>query len=754
MLVALSLCLVCVQDVQAQVKQVSPLLEESRQVALELHQLPLGDERTSALLTHGLELLQQAQKMVEAHLDELGAAQGPLSKQDRTLTRIQQARIAYVTGELYRLTAIKRTAEDPTRQAYLDSAVLIFSDMRKNFASIADAELARVGLARCYRLLGQLDQANDSIKPLLRQPDDTTNASEMNLWRAAIVEELEILLINQPDQAMAQAAKWLMDQSFVSQADWKRSLGRIEALAAMQLALANPQDTAVLLAVTRLRDSDLPQSVQLQYMVQLELASGIPIVTADQRNDWVLLLVDSLSPQQAVQRISAQVPDITLLNARAVMAYGSALWQDGKLPLAVNCFDRAMRLLDDVDPLKNTAALWYAQCLYQQVIQDGTPATRKRARAALARIVQTHPAKTVRLESLKQWVNLEQIDDGLDAAAAVITQYQQLAGDDPYLQYITATYKWEQLKQQAHDQKIAADAATTLARALLDEVARLTQAAIASKQPQIAGGLMQLQARICASPLVAEPGRAMNLLDEAGKLLGQSQLPLKALFLIQSNQPDPIWELLEQAGDDVSLPGETWSLIVDAFADLALRRPQDALLGERAAQLAIKAWNASPSTQERIRIAQALIRLHSWDVCLTLLGSDPLPTAAPQLNLAIGQSLLGMGRDVDQAVKVLTQVALDLPESSQAHLWLAMAYARSQRHAQACEHYRQVRTLEKPATVTWWQATLGLSQSLAAMGQTQAATQILQVTLTLYPVIGDDALAKDLVALLGRLQKS
>ncbi|MFG0248026.1 MAG: hypothetical protein ACF8OB_03995, partial [Phycisphaeraceae bacterium JB051] len=112
--------------VMAQVKQVPPLLEEARQAAMDLHQLSLGDERASALLTHGLDLLQLANHMVEEHLDQLGAAQGPISKQDRRLTRLQQARIAYVQGELYRLTAMKRSIEDPTRAAYLDSAVAIF----------------------------------------------------------------------------------------------------------------------------------------------------------------------------------------------------------------------------------------------------------------------------------------------------------------------------------------------------------------------------------------------------------------------------------------------------------------------------------------------------------------------------------------------------------------------------------------------------------------------------------------------------
>lgn len=736
----------------SQVKQVTPLLEESRRVAMDLHQLPVGDERASQLLTHGLELLQQAGKLVDDHLEQLGAAQGPLSREDRNLTRLQQARIAYVTGELYRLTAMKRTTDDPTRQAYLDSAVIIFSEMRSKFASIDDAELARVGLARCYRLLGQLDQANDILKPLLRQIPDRTNASASNLWRAAVIEELEILLLTEPDKAMTMAAKWIDHPSFVSLTSWLSSLGRIEALAAVQLALANPQAAAVQLAVSRLRESDLPDAVQLQYMVQLELASNIPVVTAQQRNDWVLLLVDTLPAQQAVNRIKAQVPDPSVLNVRAVMAYGSVLWQTGALASAVDCFDRAMRLIDDTDPLKHTAARWYAQCLYQQVIATGNPSIRMRARAALSRLVQTHPSKTARLEALKQWVSLEQTDEGLASAATIIAQHRELAGDDSYLYYITASNQWEQLKQAVAAGRIKQDAGVTLAREMIDDAAKVTASALQVGDKQIAGGLTQLQARICASNLIQEPTRAMTLLDDAEKLLGESQLQLKALFLIQANQPDQLWELLKDSDQDTVLSAQAWGLIIDAFSDLALRRSDDVLLAERAAQLAIKAWNASPSAESRIRIAQSLVKLRSWEICLTLLGRDVLPNVNPQLNLVIGQALLGEGKDIDQAFNVLTQVVKDLPDSSSAHLWLALAAARSEQHDTACAHFRQVRSLEKPATLPWWQATLGLAQSLVAMGQNQAAKQILQVTLTLYPVIGDDALANQLVQLLGRLQ--
>lgn len=736
----------------AQVKQVTPLLQESRQVALDLHQLPIGDQRASQLLTHGLELLQLAGKLVEDHLDQLGAAQGPLSKQDRNLTRLQQARIAYVTGELYRLTAMKRTIDDPTRRAYLDSAVVIFSEMRTQFASIADAQLARVGLARCYRLLGQLDDAVDILKPLLRQIPDQIDASASNLWRAAVIEELEILLISAPDKTMAQAGQWINHYAFVSQDNWLRSLGRIEALAAVQLALANPQSSAVQLAATFLRQSDLPESLQLQYMVQLELASNIPLVTASQRNDWVLLLVDSLPAKQAVNRIMAQVYDPSVLNIRAVMAYGSVLWQVGDLPKAADCFSRAMRLLDDVDPLKHTAARWHAQCLYQQAISTGKSSTRLRACVALSGLVQTHPARNVRLEALKQWVSLEQIDAGLASAATVIAQHHVLAGDDAYLHYITASDQWEQLKTAVTAGTIEPDAGTTLARKLIDDAAGMAQVASKADDKQVAGGLTQLQARICASSLIQEPKRAMTLLDEAQQLLGQSQLQLKALFLIDANQPDRLWELLKDTDTQDVLSADAWVLIINAFSNLALRRSDDLLLGDRAAELAIKAWNASPSIDGRIGIAQSLVKLQQWEICLTLLGHDLLPDTDAQLNLIIGQALLGQGKEVEQAVKVLSQVAIDLPDSSEAHLWLALASARNQQHTAACVHFRHVRSLEKPATRPWWQATLGLAQSLAATGQSQAAKQILQVTLTLYPVIGDDALANELVALLGRLQ--
>lgn len=746
------LSLTCISPLMAQVKEVSPLLDEARQVAMDLHQLPIGDERTSQLLTHGLELLQLADKMVDDHLDQLGAAQGPLSKQDRNLTRLQQARIAYVTGEMYRLTAMKRTVDDPTRRAYLDSAVIIFSEMRSKFASIEDAELARVGLARSYRLLGDLDNASKIIEPLLRQIPNRADASASNLWRAAVIESLEILLDSEPDKAMSQALKWIEHPSFVSQTNWLRSLGRIEALAAVSLALANPKAPQVQLAVEQLRESDLPDAVQLQYMVQLELASNIPVVSPKQRNDWVLLLVDTLSARQAVDRIKAQVPDPSVLNVQALMVYGSALWQAGDLPQAVDCFARAMRLIDDVDPLKHTAARWYAQCLYQQVITTNNPSIRTRARAALSRLVQTHPSRAARLEALKQWVSLEQADEGLASAATIIAQNRDLAADDVYLYYITASNQWEQLKTAVSSGRIKSDASVTLARELLDQTAIHSTTAI-KLDKQIAGGLLQLQARICASQMIQEPTRAMALLDQAEQLLGESQLQLRALFLIQADQPDQLWELLKDAQGDVALSSQAWTLIVDSLTELALRRSDDALLVDRASELAIKAWNASPSTTDRVRIAKALVKLNKWDLCLTLLGSDLIADTNPQLNLIIGQALLGQGQDIDHAAEVLEHVAKQLPDSTDAHLWLAIAYARSQRNQQAAEHYRQVRTLQKPATLAWWQATLGLAQSLSAMGQNQAARQILQVTLTLYPVIGDDALANQLVELLGRLQK-
>jgi tetratricopeptide (TPR) repeat protein len=721
---------------------------------MDLHQLPVGDERTSVLLTHGLEQLQQAQQLVDARLDQLGAAQGPLSRQDRNLTRLQAARIAYVRGELYRLTAIKRTEDDPTRQAYLDSAVQIFTDMRKTFSSIDDAELARVGLSRCYRLLGQLDAAMDILKPILRQPDDTTQQSQMNLWRAAIIEELEILLIEAPEKALAQAGQWMAHEAFTNQANWMRSLGRIDALAAVQLALLTPNAPSVQLAVTKLRDSDLPAAMQLQYMVQLELASNIPVVTTAQRNDWVLLLVDTLPAQQAVDRIKAQLPDLNLLNVRANMAYGVALWQVGQLPQAVDCFDRAMRFMDDNDPLKNQAALWYAQCLYQQVIQTDNPSIRMRARAALSRLVQTHPIKATRVEALRQWVSLEQTDEGVASAASVIQQNMSLVGDDPYLHYVLFVNRWERIKQAAAEMGTQTESAREQARTLIDEAAKMVSVAQAAHEPKVAGGLLQLQARIYASPLILEPTKATALLDEAAPLLGQSQLQLKALFLIQSKEPQQLWELIQAAGTDIQLDGGAWVLVIDAITELALRQDDDSLIHERAIQLAITAWNNKLDTQGKIRIAQDLVKLQSWDVCLTLLGEELIPGTAPQLNLVIGQALLGLNKDMDQAVAVLNQVVTDLPDSPDAHLWLAMAYARGEQHALACGHYRAVRKLEKPATVPWWRATLGLAQSLSAMGQNQAAKQILQVTLTLYPVIGDDALAQELVQLLGRLQKS
>ncbi|MBL4700291.1 MAG: hypothetical protein JKX85_03450, partial [Phycisphaeraceae bacterium] len=364
LLLLTGLSFVCISQASAQVKEVTTLLELARESTIELQALPLADQRSNMLLTQGLEQLEQAQKLANHHMDQLGAAQGPLSGADRNLTRLQLARITYIRGELYRLAATKYTPTDPVRQAYLDSAVMIFTDMRKTFNSINDAQLARVGLARCYRLLGQLDQAIEILAPLLRLPNSAqqpVNENQLNLWRAAVVEELEIMLLQSPKAAITQVHTWMTHRAFVQKANWIRSLKRIDALAAVQLALINPTVSPVTLAVKRLADSPLPTAVQLQYLVQLELASNLPIISPQQRNDWVLLIVDTLHAQQAVDRISRQIPDPAVLNTQAVMAYGSALWQVGKLGLAVNSFDRAMQLTDTSDPMHATASYWHAQ---------------------------------------------------------------------------------------------------------------------------------------------------------------------------------------------------------------------------------------------------------------------------------------------------------------------------------------------------------------------------------------------------------
>ncbi|MBL4699674.1 MAG: tetratricopeptide repeat protein [Phycisphaeraceae bacterium] len=306
--------------------------------------------------------------------------------------------------------------------------------------------------------------------------------------------------------------------------------------------------------------------------------------------------------------------------------------------------------------------------------------------------------------------------------------------------------------KKTQQQALKTDATQKQARLLIGKAKATADIALADQDTQIAGGLMQLQARIYASPLLEKTTLALTLLDKAQALLNQPQGQLKTLFLIQNNKLETLWQYL-QASADIQLDSPTWMLLIEAFANDAQQNPDNTKRAERVENLALRAWHTSLLTADQIRIAKALILLRKWDVCLNLLGSEPLPNKSPQLNLAIGQALLGKNHDLEQAVKVLSQVTNSLPQSPQAHLWLAMAYALGEQHRKATQHYRTVRKLEKPATLTWWHGTLGLAQSLAAMGQTQAARKILQVTLTLYPVIGDDALTQDLIQLLGKLQK-
>lgn len=738
--------------IYGQVKDALPLLEQARQSALALHQLPVDDPQTSRLLTDGLERLDLAWGLLEKHLDKLGAAQGPLSKADRNATRLQAARVEYLRGELYRLTAIKRKADDPTRQTYLDSAVLIFSQMRKNYRSIADAELARIGLSRCYRLLGQFENALKILAPITRQSKAPVELGALNLWRAALIEQLEILLVQSPQDALNQANHFMEHAAFVNQSHWQKALKNLDARAAIELAFEDPEDGPVLLAATKVQESSLSSTQKLKYTVQLELASGIPLVSPQQRHDWVLLLVDILKPQQAVDRIAEQVPNISVLNAQALLAYGSVLWQSQNLPLAVDCFGRALRLLDETNPLKNQASLWYAQCLFDQARQGDHAGLRMRAREALSRLVQMHPSRSVKRTSLKQWLYLEHADKGLARVTQIIKQYPDLLGNDPYLHYLLLSFHWQQLNQKIRARTLEPAMAFDQVQKYLKQTQAMTQIALSNDDQSVAAGLLQLQAKLHASSVLQQPMQAIRLLDQAQQLTGESQVQLKTLLLIENNLTDLLWDLLE-AEADAQLEGKTWVLIIETFTNLAQRKPNNPMLPKRTNTLIIRAWNNPLSKAQKNHIAQSLIRLRSWDVCLTLLGRTITSDHDPQLNLIIGQALLGQGKDTQQTIIVLSQVANDLPDSSTAHLWLAMAYAKDLQHPQATTHYRQVRRLEKPATLTWWHGTLGLAQSLSAQGQNQAARELLKITLMLYPVVGDDALAQDMIQLMESLHQ-
>ncbi len=703
----------------AQSSPTESLLQQAQQAK---QQLAHGRQPIAQSLTQGLSALHQAQQQIEQGLAELGPTGGrggPLTRHQRQQLTAIHTRILFARGELYRQAAATTATDDPTRQSYLDIALEVFGELQSH-------PLGMIGQAKTYRLMEKFDQARQKIEPLTILLEEPT-AGQLALWRMAIIEQLNITLATAPDEALPQAVALLKHPQIKNQPHAQQAVQWIHAQAATQTATSPSQITT---AMRSIRLSNPPRRVMLGQLAQLHAISSDPILSSDELNDWVLLLTADHSPAQAVQRIEQLTTSPLLLGPTAVSAYGVALWQSGQLGKAIDAMDKALTQLDRSDPTRALVLQWRASCLYDHAIQDHEPAIYKRAKDALASLVDRDLAQTVRVGALRQWVMLEQQQaDWSQTVDQILNRHPQLVQKDSYLRYVRISRQWQQFQALS----IADVTAIEAAQRALSQLENLIPLALEQNQRAIAGSAKLLQARIYATAPLHDPASAMKALQTAQQRFGQSDiLTFELALLIQTDAlPQAIKRFEETAM--TQRHADDWVLLANACASEKNQR-------QRAIDFSRQAWSFTLTSAQRTGLAQTLMRVEAPEVLVDLIAHSEVD-GPPGLMLAVGQAMLAVGQR-ERAVQWIKAATEQLPGSSIAALTLGDAMVGIHQHTGAVKAYRLARQTGTPGKENWWRATIGLCNSLVVLHHKNAARDILRVAQTLYPNMTNPALGR------------
>jgi tetratricopeptide (TPR) repeat protein len=103
----------------------------------------------------------------------------------------------------------------------------------------------------------------------------------------------------------------------------------------------------------------------------------------------------------------------------------------------------------------------------------------------------------------------------------------------------------------------------------------------------------------------------------------------------------------------------------------------------------------------------------------------------PPVALISAAALQGQGR-VEDAQKILAAVARENPRAGEVHLAAGRLQQQLQQWEPAAAAYRAARKELTVGGEPWWQATVGLAESLAQQGNSAGAQELLRVANAMY----------------------
>lgn len=744
-------------------------------------------DRVAATLRKGLAALDGADAALAKQLDQLAPEKKPPRgttnpKTAAELTRLRSRRceVGLARGDLYYHAALAMPEGHAARAEHLEKAVATFRSLRVDFHDIAPGLMGYIGEARAQRAAGDVQAARDALKTIDQIPQDPKNPLAGDLRRLAMIEDLEALLAAEPDKVPAAAQTLSSAKEFADQPEWQARVDYVlaracaaqaEKRAAAGSADAQRKELAAKAAALLRRPAVVAIAApydRLAALLKLETLLGEPLMQRDELLAWADLLAaagrhDAIAFYNRATGASGQP-----LAERQLFAYISLATKQGQYRETADACDRLLGMLAAGDARRPVVLQWRAAALLKAVRAAGTgPPTadiEARGLAALAAVIGSPSPDAVRRDALRQWVAMTADRNGLAACLRMLADHEALVTGDAYLVYCRAAGRWQQLAEELGADAVEKTEAERRARQVVADL-EAAFAAAAAGDPAILARSALLRARALARPPLADLRGALGVLDASAAALAADAAVagaaawLRVEVLLDLGLIEEASKALDQVpeGSDKTSPLARLRLaeaLAARYAGIARAGGRDEVqrrvLGLCDAALAQAATDETLFVEASRRAARAMLDIQAHADARRVL--DQL-LASPKVRENGGLletcSLLmaeayRCGRQLNQALGLLEQLAARFPESVEVHMALGRCELDVRRPVRAVESFRKARGLCRPGTPPWCQATLALAEGLAAGNHDADAADVLRVAEALHPDFGDPELRSHL----------
>lgn len=731
-------------------------------VMTQLDQLRVAEannpQRVLELLRRGNEALAQAKERIA---DEVpGPATAPAGRNRKpdavratahAQRRLDLCQLAFMQAELHRRTALALPADHPERAKQLELALAQNKALRIDYRDLVAGRLGYAGEARVHRARGDLAQADavlanvtialDDERRLTREP-----AAVLQVQRVLWLERVETALARDPSpgNAMATAlatSPLMTDAALAEQA----ALKWLTAQAAAQASIANGEGDANAIA-QQLRDPAMPEGTpehqRLALLVKLSRTRGVELTPAEQLawarlQSWAGLQDAAIATYAGVTKANPQ--DVAPADW---LAYGALLHAAGRVDAAADALAKGLESI----PAEASQRLAVLQAIAAGRVQaarqpEADAAARQRATDALWQLAEAATADVaLRRDALRSWAHFHQQAGTLEQQLPALAKFGDDVQADPYLYLLVANERWRAATAPVSDATTQPAATSALAAEISTNLQRL----LPDAEPELAPSLVLLMAHVAA----ATPGGARAALD----VLAQHEpsirpdapatpqiLALKLRLLMDlglTNEAEALASQLQGGAVPTATALKLADMLADRYAGVANVPPadRDQVIGLVSRGLAHHAKDAN-YRDSALAAATTLLKVKAHaDAQQILDGLRSTGTAVekdPAVALLFAAALQGQGK-IEEAQQILATVARENPRAGDVHLAAGRLQQQLQQWDAAAAAYRLARKELATGGEPWWQATIGLAETLSSQGNGAGAQELLRVAYAMY----------------------